>query len=243
MYFRGYNNKKQQEKITELCQRPWLWGLLCCASVSPPGGQLGWLWTPKAPPGMTPPPQGFGEQQDGEFRCIAGGWGDKGNRHCLWGLLCHCWTKPWETHGGARVRQVLGPFQAPALTQRSPEPVKILAQQVDVTSCPPSPCQRTCEWDTGSGAQRAHPHSAPAPAASATHSRSQNTLLFFLSPHFFVFPPPFPKARAVFLLPLLLAALHPSCQDVSRAVWICCSGSSTEQEQKGKAVAGTGRFF
>lgn len=67
--------------------------------------------------------------------------------------------------------------------------------------------------------------------------------IFCFSTPFVVFPSPFPKAKAVFLLPLLLATLHPSCQDVSRAVRICCCGSSTEQEQKGKAVAGTSSFF
>lgn len=67
--------------------------------------------------------------------------------------------------------------------------------------------------------------------------------IFCFSTPFVVFPPPFPEAKAVFLLPLLLATLHPSCQDVSRAVRICCCGSSTEQEHKGKAVAGTGSFF
>lgn len=95
--------------------------------------------------------------------------------------------KPTE---GLEMLQGLGPFQAPALTQRSPEPVRALAQQVDVTSCPPPPCQRTREGDTRSGAPPAHPHSAPALAASGAHSKSRDTLRFFFSfPPFFVFPP------------------------------------------------------
>lgn len=101
----------------------------------------------------------------------------------------------------------------------------------------PPPCQRTCEWDTRSGAPPAHPHSAG--CIGHTQQITKDTLLFvFFPPIFFVFPLPFPKAKAV-----LLPALHPSLQDVSRAVWICCSGSNTEPEQTGKAVAGTSRFF
>lgn len=120
--------------------------------------------------------------------------------------------KPTE---GLQMPQGLGPIQAPALTQHSPEPVTALAQQVDVTSCPPPPCQRTCEGDTRSGAPPAHPHSAPSLAASGAHSKSRDTLcfFFFLSPHFLFFHPiccfsiPFSKGQGSF--PPSPAPRHP----------------------------------
>lgn len=57
--------------------------------------------------------------------------GAKGNSHCL-GDSC-----ARQTPGRGSRGRILGPFQAPALTQSSPEPLKALAQRVDVTSTLP----------------------------------------------------------------------------------------------------------